>query len=102
MNRDARIVKLGWEGDDGESFIVRAEVRFGTPSPGPFTSKGERTTWVPSDGDDVVEVVSVTEDKPGGLAREDLVDVVQEQIASGAADALRVEALERAADRSEP
>ncbi len=90
-------VKLGWEGDDGAPYVVRVEVRFGTPRPADLTPESR---WVPGDEDDVVEVLSVTEDRPGGVEREDLVAIVQEEIDSG--DVLRVEAIERATEEDEP
>ncbi len=92
----SKTVSLGWEDEQEQPFVVRARVAFGTPAPASFTPESR---WVPGDEDDVVEVLSVTEDRAGGVERPELVEVAQKAFDQG--EVLHVAALELASDDGE-
>ncbi len=96
MASTKRVVKLGWQDASETPFVVRARVTFGTPSPATFAPSSR---WVPGDEDDAVEVLSVTEDKQGGVERPELVEVAQKAFDQG--EVLHVAALELASDDGE-
>lgn len=68
-------VELGWE-HEGQDFRVVCTVTRGTPDRGPDMSCAGGHPGDPP----AVEVLEVVEDRPGGLARPDLLEDVQEDL----------------------
>ncbi len=73
MPRSSR-VSVSWTHEDVD-LLVSCRVTPGTPDPGAFTSKGERTTWSPADEDGSVEVEKVIE-VGTGFEHPELEDVI--------------------------
>jgi hypothetical protein len=86
-----REVVIGWEGDDGAPMRVRCSVTPGYAGRGPDMNGPGEPPEPPE-----VEVLSVHEDKPGGVERPDLVPVVE-----GAIDSIHDQAVEEASDQVE-
>lgn len=83
-----REITTGWEDEDGESYRITLSM---TPGEGP-TRDG------PGCGPEL-DVISVREDKPGGVERPDLIPVVEAELSGGWGDEVACEAQEAEGDR---
>jgi hypothetical protein len=86
----ARTITVGWtHPETEEDFRVTGRLYLGSPERGPTFSCGGEPAEPPT-----FEVESVVEDRPGGIARPDLIELVEKTL-----DELTGDALETDADR---